>query len=234
MEWIFAIAILLFFAAVFLFGGWMQKKRREELAAWGQQAGLNFAPDRTIEFETLHPSFDCLRRGDNRYAYNVLSGEWNGYPVSAFDYHYETESRDSKGHRRKNTHIFSAVILRSAVPLQHLQIRAETIFDKVAQAVGFDDIDFESAEFSRKFMVKAKDRKWAYAVIHPRTMEFLLTSPIFSLLFDTTSVMAWRDRQLSAREIEQAANVACGLLQRLPEYLIQQQAPRPPLLPESS
>ena len=42
----------------------------------------------------------------------------------------------------------------------------------------FDDIDFESDEFSRKFYVQSSDRKFAYDVLHPRMMEFLLqTTP---------------------------------------------------------
>ena len=39
---------------------------------------------------------------------------------------------------------------------------------------GHDDIDFESAEFSRNFYVKSSDRKWAFDILHARAMEFLL------------------------------------------------------------
>ena len=43
-----------------------------------------------------------------------------------------------------------------------------------AGAFGFDDIDFESAEFSKRFYVKSPDKRFAYDVVHPRMMEFLL------------------------------------------------------------
>ncbi|HCT45315.1 MAG TPA: hypothetical protein DF699_08890 [Phycisphaerales bacterium] len=57
-------------------------------------------------------------------------------------------------------------------------IRREGIFDKIASAFGKNDIDFESAEFSRKYYVQSESRKFAYDIIHPRMMEFLLaTSP---------------------------------------------------------
>ncbi|MCZ6810529.1 MAG: hypothetical protein O7D97_00875, partial [Planctomycetota bacterium] len=55
-----------------------------------------------------------------------------------------------------------------------LLIRREGMFDKLAGAFGFDDIDFESAEFSKRFYVKSPDKRFAYDVIHPRMMEFLL------------------------------------------------------------
>jgi hypothetical protein len=48
------------------------------------------------------------------------------------------------------------------------------LFDKIAGAFGFDDIDFESEAFSRRFHVKSSDRRFAYDVIHPRMMEFLM------------------------------------------------------------
>jgi hypothetical protein len=44
----------------------------------------------------------------------------------------------------------------------------------VAGFFGFDDIDFESSEFSSRFIVKSADKRFAYDVIHPRMMEFLL------------------------------------------------------------
>jgi hypothetical protein len=203
------------------------EKRRKELSAWGAERGLSFSPERVSGFDLEHPTFDCLSRGDNRYACNILQGDWSGRGLTAFDYHYETHSTDSKGHRQTHHHHFSAVILKSGIPLQHLQIRQEGLFDKIAGAFGFDDIDFESEAFSRKFLVKAKDRKWAYDVIHPLTMEFLMASPVFSILFDTSSAVAWRDHRLTPLEFEQAAAVVTGILERLPGYLVQQQTPPP-------
>src|SRR5690606_4766878 len=79
-----------------------------------------------------------------------------------------------------------------------LMIRAENLFDKIGAAMGFDDIDFESAEFSRKFMVKSSDKRFAYDVITPRMMEFLMASPKRSidqqrgLICITNGVRRWK------------------------------------------
>ena len=40
-------------------------------------------------------------------------------------------------------------------------VRPEHVFDRLASFLGFDDIDFESVEFSKRFMVKFADRKFA-------------------------------------------------------------------------
>ncbi len=197
-----------------------EKKRREALSAWAAANGLAFNPAKQFGFDARFPAFGCLRQGERRYAYNVLSGTWKQRPFTGFDYHYETYSRDSKGHRQTHHHYFSAVVIGSAVPLKPLAIRPEGLFDKLAAAFGFDDINFESAEFSRKFHVKAPDRKYAYDVLHPRAIEFLLQSPVFSLEFDTAQIIAWRAKKFQPPEFEQAAGVVHGLLDQLPAYLV--------------
>ena len=168
-------------------------------------------------------NFSCLRKGSRRYAYNILEGDYSGYPCLTFDYHYETYSTNSKGRRRTRHHRFSSIILGSRVPLKPLFIRTEGFFDKITEFIGIDDIDFESAEFSRTFFVKADDRRWAFDVIHQQTMEFLLAAPRFTIQFERNHVMAFRTSKFKAPEFEQAVETIKGILDRLPEYVIRQQ-----------
>jgi hypothetical protein len=69
---------------------------------------------------------------------------------------------------------FSYLIAHPPWATPALLVRPEGVFDKVAAAFGFDDIDFESVEFSKRFYVKSEDKRFAYDVLHPRMMEFLL------------------------------------------------------------
>ena len=195
------------------------EKRKAALAAWAAGAGLRFDPQRRAGFDAQYPGFPCLRQGDHRYAYNVADGVWRGRGICAFDYHYETHSTDSKGRRQTHHHHFSAVILDSAVPLRPLAIRPENVFDKVASFLGFDDINFESAEFSRRFHVSSPDRRWAYDVLHARSIEFLLAAPVFSIQFDAGRAIAWRTARFAPADVEAAAGTIAGLLDRLPEYV---------------
>ena len=200
------------------------RKRQQALVAWAAAHDLAFSADQDGSVEDRFPAFSCLRAGDgSRYAYNRMQGKWGERPLLAFDYHYVTHSTNSKGHRSTHHHHFSAVILFSSVPLKPLSIRSENFLDKVGAFFGHEDINFESAEFSRRFYVKAPDRKWAYDVIHQRTMEFLLSMPVHHLQFDADCVMAWRDTTFSADEFATAANLAAGVLDGLPPYLVAQQ-----------
>ncbi len=214
---------ILLVATVAVYAIWQAQARRQALAAWAAQQGLAFAPDKVGGVDSRYPSFACLREGSNRYAYNVASGTWHARSLLAFDYHYETHSTNSKGESETSDWYFSAVVVGSAVPLKPLLIRPEGFFDKVKSLFGFEDINFESAEFSRKFFVAAPDRKWAYDVLHQRAMEFLLGSPAFSLAFDAQSVIAWRQSLFQPEEFMQALTVVHGLLDQLPEYVIKEQ-----------
>ena len=177
-----------------------EAKRRRALFAWAFVNKLDFSAGRDHRLDSRFPRFDCLREGHNRYGYNVMQGSWRGRPMVGFDYHYETYSRDSKGRRTTSHYHFSAVVVTSEVELKPLIVRPEGALDKVAAFFGLDDIDFESAEFSRKFYVKSPDRRWAYDVIHPRTMEFLLAAPRFTIEMVGREVIAYRATRFAGPE----------------------------------
>jgi hypothetical protein len=195
-----------------------REQRRDALAGWARSHGLSFNEEHDHSIEYRFGNFDCLQEGHDRYAYNVITGDWRGRKLTAFDYHYETGSGDDE-----TTHRISAVVLQAPCPLKPLAIRPERFFDRVSAFFGFDDIDFESAEFSREFYVKATDRKWAYDVIHARMMEYLLAAPRYFVQFGPIHVIAWADRTFEPNEFHRAAEFIRGLLDRLPEYLIRKQ-----------
>src|SRR6185436_5032183 len=134
------------------------RKRRDAFAALASRLGLNFSSEHDTDIPSRFEFLDKLSQGSNRYAYNILSGNYRGHAVLAFDYHYETHSTDSKGNRRTDHHRFSFFILPLERTFPELTIAPEGIFSKFAQALGYDDIDFESHEFSRKFCVRSIDR----------------------------------------------------------------------------
>ncbi len=213
------IPFIVLVVVLIVYGAKAAAKRKKELIAFAAANGLSFSEAHDHGVEDRFNEFDCFGQGSDRYGYNTMQGQWNGRQILAMDYHYETESTDSKGRKSTTNHYFSAVILFSRIPLKPLFLRPEGFFDKVTQFFGYDDIDFESAEFSRKFYVKAADRKWAFDVIHPRAMALLLGSPRFSIEFDTGCVIAYRSSTFKVAGFIAATNVIEGLLDGLPEYV---------------
>jgi hypothetical protein len=217
-EQLFIAAIIVFAVVSIIYSFYASDKRRKELAAWAMSKDLNFTAEHDSSFQDRYPSFDCLQRGDSRYAYNIMAGTFAGREFLGCDYHYATGSGKSR-----TQHHFSLVIIKSPILLEPLFIRPENFFDKLTELVGFNDIDFESAEFSKKFYVKSPDKKWAYDIIHQRMMEFLLASPEFSIQFDSLSVIIYRGTTFSPKDFDDAANLINGIFERIPDYVIQNQ-----------
>jgi hypothetical protein len=219
VEILIFVAFAILIVAGGIFSYYQNRKRREAFEALAARRGWNFSADRNNGLEQYYPGFSCLQEGSNRYAYNLLRGRSGDNNLLGFDYHNETYSTDSKGKRTTHHHYFSALILETPWPLKPLLIRDETLFDKFGEFFGVDDIDFESAEFSRKFYVKSPDRRWAFDVINQATMEFLLAAPRFTIQFADAKVIAYRSGQFVPEDFEQAEQVIQGILERLPKYL---------------
>lgn len=203
---------------------YLKAKRRKEILEWASANQLTFSEYQDDSIDERYPDFGCLTEGSNRYGYNHLTGLWNGLGFHGFDYHYETYSTDSDGNPDTDHHYFSAVVIESKVSLERLFIRPEGFFDKVTEFFGLDDIDFESSDFSDKFYVKAADKRWAYDVLHQRTMQFLLDSPRYTIQFVGDHVIAYQGSKFSMQEYGTAGDVVTGILERLPDYVVEQQA----------
>ncbi len=214
---IIVFAVLVVVAAIF--GALAAKKRREALSALALRLGLRFSPEDDRDLAERFEFLDHLAQGSNRYAFNVLSGEYQQNEILIFDYHYETHSTDSKGRRQTHHHYFSFFILMLPMSFPELRVTKEGLFSKIAQAFGYDDIDFESAEFSRCFCVRARDKRFAYDVCNAQMMEYLLANRDLSVEIENRALALAFDRRLAAPEIEANLERLLAIRSRLPEYL---------------
>src|SRR5208283_3583865 len=97
----------------------------------------------------------------------------------------------------------TCIVVASPLIFKHLNIRPENILDKFTEAIGFDPIQFESAEFSRKFHVRCEDKKFAYDIIHARMIEFLMQDPKHIYIeAQSHSILFHRNKQLAILDVE--------------------------------
>lgn len=207
------------FIALAIAGAAAARKRREELAVLAGRLGLNYRANNDYSLADRFDFLDTLAAGSNRYAYNILSGFYQQHEVLVFDYHYETHSTDSKGRRKTHHHHFSFFILMLPQSFPELRITREGFLSKIAQAFGYDDIDLESAEFSRAFCVRSKNKKFAYDVCHVQMMEYLLANRDLSIEIEDRALALAFGQCLSAAEIEANLGRLLEIRSRLPEYL---------------
>ena len=218
------LLVLLIFAAIvagFLYSRHLAKKRREALLSLAQSLGLRFDPSRDSGVDDRYAFLKKLKQGSNRYAFNRLTGNYRGHDVEAFDYHYETYSYSQKTGRRTHHHYFAFFLLHVADDFPELTITREHVFSKIGQFLGFDDIDFESAEFSRTFSVRSASKKFAYDICHPRMMEYLLSNRDLSIELERHCLSLFFGKRLKAPDIQRNLDRLIKLRELIPEYVLE-------------
>ncbi len=93
-------------------------------------------------------------------------------------------------------------------------------------------ISFESGAFNDQFAVHADDTKYAYDVIHPRQMEYLMANP--PATFELVDDWAWFEVDVHSQEvIGHSSHFLRGFLARIPRFVWRnlglQESPYPPL-----
>jgi hypothetical protein len=191
-----------------------ERKRRDEMTSLAGRLGLHFTADRDKQLPERFRFLDRLAEGSDRYALNVISGNYNDHRVLLFDYHYVI----SDGKNRQPCDI-SFFMLFLPLPLPELQIAPKGAFAKLAGVFGFQDINFESAEFSRAFRVRARDRKFAYDVCNPGMMQFLLGNRDLSIEIEGRVLALEFDRRLNTTEMVHNLTRLLQVRALMPKYL---------------
>jgi len=202
------IIIILAIGAIGFFSWQQDKKRREALRLWTQQKGWRLSPLKNRSMHRDYPALKVFQKGHSRH----------GRSVTLMDYRYTV------GHgKNRSTHNRGVVLLACDFPTVPLFIRRENPMDRVGEFFGSDDIDFESSEFSRKFYVKSADRKWAYDVIHTRTMDYLMKIPkCFTIEFGFGEIAIYQTGWCGTDNYEKALEMAWDLHELIPDYVVRQ------------
>jgi len=202
------------FIVIGVFGYISSMKRRQAMMALAARLGLNFYPRKDRDMARRYRFLDKLRAGRDRYAFNTLTGGYQDNDVTVFDYHYKTGSGKNTHH-----HYLSFFFLKMPASFPELVIAREGLLSKIGQALGYDDIDFESHEFSRKFCVRSKDKKFAYDVCNALMIEYLLSNDDLSIEIENNILAISFNRRLSPERIEPNLNRLIAVRSLLPDYL---------------
>jgi len=175
----------------------------------------DFNPDRDESCVLGWGFLSRLAQGSERYAFNVLRGSYHDQSLFVFDYHCQTGSG-------KNTqeHNLTMLMLVFKEIFPQLTIGPENLGLKIAEAFGVaNDIQFESAEFSRKFCVRSPDKKFAYDVCNPQMIEYLLANPGLQIEIQGPVLLLAFEPPLPVGQIEFNLQRLIEIRSRLPEYL---------------
>ncbi len=191
------------------------KKRRQEAARLAAEMGVRFFPEDIWGLPKRYGAFDLFGRGHSKKASNILSGDIDGRSALAFDYQYTTGSG-----KNQTTHHYQAVVLTLPIRAAKLRLRSENVFDRVASWVGYDDLDFESDAFSRRYHVQCDDRRFAYDIFHAQLIDYLLrcgTSPNIEM---TGPVLMLYESRGSVRNCRRMLQIGRAIIRSIPDYVL--------------
>ncbi|MCX5673692.1 MAG: hypothetical protein NTX87_01675 [Planctomycetota bacterium] len=206
--------------ALIIYGIMKARERREAMARMAAQWGLQYYPDDPFDIPSRYAQFDLFDEGHSRSASNVMAGRIDGRDAILCDYQYTTGSG-----KNQSTHSFQAAILTLPILAARLHVRQESVFDKIASWVGHDDINFESAEFSRRYHVKCDNRKFAYDIFHARLIEYLLACGDMPALEMNGPTLLLYDSQSKLENFQRLLTIGQEIIRSIPEYVLHERGP---------
>lgn len=195
-----------------------EKKRQAAFADLASRLGLGYAHDGGHPTEEFRRLEGMRAPGHSHHLLDVLQGRYKERDVWCGDLRYVVEHGSGKN-RSQSTHYRGFAMARVPASWPGLTIENEHIGLKIADALGADDIDFESEEFSSKFWVRSGDRKFAHDLIHPRSMELLLANRGWHWEVRAGWLAIWKQDRHKPEAIQPELDLVCAFLALVPSYV---------------
>lgn len=157
-------------------------------------------------------------RGSRRRARHVLRGTHRGRPLLAFDYSFQTTTTNGKT-TQTQTHRFAVCALGLPATVPALELTAENVLTRLGGAIGFPDLELESEDFNRRYRVGTADARFAYDVLHPRTMAALLARPVCNVRMHGDAVVSWDSGRQTPEHLLAVLDHLCLLVDGVPDWV---------------
>ena len=208
--WAYVLCLLV--AGVVAYFAWRARQKKiAQYRAWAAQYGFQYEPrdDSVTGLSTEQP----FGIGRSRQGIDVFRGMYKNMHILFFQYKYTTGSgKESKTFHNQ----IVAIGLPTARPL--LDISQENAFSKRFQK----DIDFENQRFNDTFRIKSPNRRFAFDVIHARTMEWMLADQranSYPWRFEGPWLMTFRSGALKLEEVFFYADFLIDVYAQVPRHV---------------
>lgn len=174
-----------------------RQRRIAALKAFASEIGFTYSardPGRV-----LSAPFRLFKRGSRPKTQDFVCGAYNGLHFQTFEFQYTVSNGKSS---RTYWHTCVIVNVGFAAPL--LGIGQENVMTRLGSRLGIRDVEFESSEFNQTFRVHCDDQRFAFSLVDPRMMEWLMTRALDSEAIEIAGnwVMFAYSKQLPAKRRE--------------------------------
>ncbi|GAB3999652.1 hypothetical protein GCM10029992_29070 [Glycomyces albus] len=210
-EWIIAVVIAVVMAVGGVIAYRIRQKKIAAYRAWAAHYGYHYEPsdNSVVDLSTDEP----FGQGRSRRGIDVFRGRHKNLHLVFFQYNYTTGSG-----KNSQTHSYQVVAIGLPTQRPLLDISQENAFSKRFQK----DIDFENQMFNDKFRIKSPNPRFAYDVIHPRTMEWMLAdqrAQAYRWRFEGPWLMTFRPGGLNLQEVFFYADFLIDVYAQVPRHV---------------
>ena len=213
-EILIFLAVFGIFVAIGVFAFLYERKRTAALQAVAAQLGMHFQRRGGREMLQNVGLLAAMPRGRNPHTKNVIAGRYQAIDMWLYEYVFTTGSGK---HQQTHHHEIALAALPAAFP--GLTIVPENVGHKLFDALGGDDIDFESDEFSRRYWVRSPDRRFAYDIVHGRMMEHIMSPGLERWELKGPYVALWSQRsRLRPEEVKPHLDRLARFVDLIPSF----------------
>ena len=124
--------------------------------------------------------------------------------------------------RRTTTYRHTIVSLSLPAARPTLQVGRKGFGRKLLGFVGVRDLQLESEQFNEAFHIKTDDDKFAYDVLHPRMMEWMLNdqrAQSVPFRFERGDLLTWDRDKIDVREVDWMLDYICDVVDQVPSFV---------------
>ena len=175
------------------------RARTAALDAWAKQHGFSYDARMEWEIPPELARFEAFSLGMGRAMENRIQGESSGLPVRIFDLRYGT----SYGHHRWTLAHTIIEISSPRLNIPAFRIEPETVIHKMAEAMGAQDIDFEShPRFSDAYLLRGRSEEEIRTVFTSSVLDWFERHPGLSIEASGDRLLLHESKLLQPQQIE--------------------------------
>jgi hypothetical protein len=195
---------------------WAIRYQRHQISQnteWANARGWFYTrSDRALARRWQRPPFDN-RSGT---ASDIFTGPYRGYRCGAFTFSY-TESSGKSSY----TVYWAIYTVYLAWRLPRLDLKPEAGGEWIERLFGQQDIQFESADFNAAWDVRCDDIRFAYGVVHPQLIEYLMAPgrASFNFRIEGADALSYHRNRLSRDEIFSTLDRIIDIVCQIPRHV---------------
>ena len=191
------VGILSLIGAIIVIAIRQDKKRTEDLAAAAGRMNFTFAKEASPHLLSTVEHFKLFSAGHSKKIRNVFTGKAGDLDVSVFDYRYTTGGGKNSNTSRQTVMLFES----DQLEFPRFALRPESVFHKIGQVFGYEDIDFAThEEFSKRYLLRGEDENAVRSTFSSAALSFYETDRTLSTEAHGRQLIHYRARKRMAPE----------------------------------